>query len=318
MKSKPPAFNAVIFDIDNVLIDTRHSYLEAIRRTVEIYLTTGSIPFFLPGRRAGSLLLSERDVNQFKLLGGFNDDWDCCHGLLIYLTTLPVKERTMDHLKKVMNISAFCNRITQRPVRTSGIAAILGRPQTVKIEKIARIFQEIYLGKNLFKLVERKNPVYWTKRGLINREKLIFRKATLEKLKSLGVRLGIATGRPRFEATYALKHFGILDFFDAITTIDEVKRAEQEMKQSLRKPHPFSLIETAKMLGHGKRVLYVGDLPDDILAAHQSKPIVNIRSVAFPDFTSHPEETLKELKKLKPDFVLRKASDLPKLVMKGA
>ena len=38
--------DAIIFDIDNVLVDTRQSYLEAIRNTVELYLTHGPVPFF--------------------------------------------------------------------------------------------------------------------------------------------------------------------------------------------------------------------------------------------------------------------------------
>ncbi|MBI3314069.1 MAG: HAD family hydrolase [Candidatus Omnitrophica bacterium] len=317
MKPKPPAFDAVIFDIDNVLIDTRHSYLDAIRWTIEIYLTSDSVPFFLPGKRAKSLLLSEKDVNQFKLLGGFNDDWDCCYGLLIYLTTLPVKQRTMDHLKSVMSLPAFCKRITKRPLRAAGITALLGRPQAIKIEKIARIFQEVYLGKDLFRATERRSPIYWQKRGLMNREKLIFRKTTLEKLKRLGVKLGISTGRSHFEAAHALKRFGVLEFFDAMTTMDEVKKAEQEMKQSLRKPHPFCLIETAKKLGASKRFLYVGDLPDDILAASQAKSAVNICSVGFPSFTANPKETLEEINKMKPDFIARKPADLAKLVLRG-
>ena len=75
--------DAIIFDIDNVLVDTRHSYLEAIRNTVELYLTHGPIPFF--SRSAGGKfpsLITPEDVDQFKLLGGLNDDWDCCYGLL--------------------------------------------------------------------------------------------------------------------------------------------------------------------------------------------------------------------------------------------
>ena len=42
---EPRKFDAVLFDIDNVLVDTRRSYLEAIRYTVEIFLTHGDVPF---------------------------------------------------------------------------------------------------------------------------------------------------------------------------------------------------------------------------------------------------------------------------------
>ncbi len=220
---------AVLFDIDNVLIDTRTSYLDAIRWTIEIYLTHDKIPLFAPlDRKSSPYLLSSDDIEAFKLLGGFNDDWDCCYGLLVYLLNLPVQKRTLQALKEKINIQAFAEKTTARPLGVSGITRMLGRPTAVMIEKISRIFQEVYLGKDLFREVERKNPIYWKKLGLIHNEKLIFKKSLLAQLTKKGITLGIATGRPRFEAVYILKHFGVLDFFQAMTTIDEVKSAEKQ------------------------------------------------------------------------------------------
>ncbi|MCM8775097.1 MAG: HAD hydrolase-like protein [Candidatus Omnitrophica bacterium] len=317
-KFKQPAFEAVIFDIDNVLIDTRRSYLDAIRWTVEIYLTADTVPFFVPSfKRKQISLLSAYDVNDFKLLGGFNDDWDCCYGLLIYLTTRPVKQRTIRHLKQVMKIRKFVQSIKKRPLRVSGITDMFGRPRAIRIEKIARIFQEVYLGKDLFKTIERKQPMYWKKRGLIHREKPIVRKSTLEKLRRLGILLGIATGRTRFEAIYSLKRFGLLEYFNTLVTIDEVRRAEQQLKQSLRKPHPYSLIEAAKKLGAKKRFLYVGDLPDDMAASRDAESVIHIHSAAFPWFTPDPKTTLEEMRSYSPHFLLKKFTDLPNLVIKG-
>ena len=63
------------------------------------------------------------------------------------------------------------------------------------------------------------------------------------------MKLGIATGRSYYEASYALKRFGIENLFDAMTTMDDVKKGEREKKESLRKPHPFSLIKTAQAMG---------------------------------------------------------------------
>ncbi len=312
---KHGTFDAVIFDIDNVLIDTRRSYQDAIRWTVEIYLTCGNVPLFLaPPRRSEPTLLSPQDVNEFKLLGGFNDDWDCCYAFLVYLLALPVKKRTLGGLKQQMKLKDFTKKVKKRPLRVNGIVQMLGRPPAVTIERIARIFQEVYLGKELFRLSEHKDPYYWNKRGLIHKEKLIFRPSTLEKLKSMGIKMGIATGRPRFEALHALKHFGILDYFEAITTIDEIRKAEQEMKQSLRKPHPFSVLETAKKLGHGLRFLYVGDLPDDVLSANQAKDTIDIYSVAFPWFSGNVRSALSEIEKIGADFLLEKPAGLAGLV----
>lgn len=312
-----PHFNAVVFDIDNVLIDTRASYVNSIRWTIEIFLTSGTIPLFSPeGKTKGLSLLTVKDVEAFKLLGGFNDDWDCCYGLLVYLLNLPVKSRTLSSLRKAIDLDKFSAQITKRPLCVRGITALLGRPSAVTIEKISRIFQEVYLGKELFHLVEKKKNVYWKKRGLINREKLVFRRSTLARLVGAGVKLGVATGRPRFEAVYALKRFGILEFFQAITTINEVKRAEQEMRQSLRKPNPFSILATAKKMDPKARYLYVGDLPDDILAANGAKSTLDIRSVAFPLLAANYRNTLAGLQKVRPDYILRRPSDLANLVLR--
>jgi len=307
--------DAIIFDIDNVLVDTRQSYLEAIRNTVELYLTHGPIPFF--SRSAGGKfpsLITPEDVDQFKLLGGLNDDWDCCYGLLVYLLSLPVKNRTLEALKKSVAIEKFAKSIKQRPLRVSGITALFGRPTTVTIEKVARIFQEVYLGKDIFPRVTMNRMRYWKKRGLIHREKLIFKRPILEKLKSHGLKLGIATGRPLYEASHALKHFEISDLFDAMTTMDDVKKEEREKKESLRKPHPFSILKTAQALGAKKKFLYAGDLPDDVLAANRAKSSLSIRSVAFPMLAANPFQAEKELEAVQPDFFIRSPADLCRLL----
>ncbi len=319
MKSKThPAFDAIIFDIDNVLVDTRMSYLEAIRWTIEIYLTSGTIPLFSPNAKHGSpTVLTSQDVDDFKLLGGFNDDWDCCYGILVYLLSFPVKKRTLGTLKEAINIRRFVQSVKHRPLGVSGIVKMFGRPSSVIIERVARIFQEIYLGKDLFEPAESKKSAYWKKRGLIHKEKLIFKKPILSHLKEMGIQLAIATGRPRFEALHVLKRFDILELFDCITPIDEVKKAERLLKQSLRKPHPYSILETAKKLGGHKRFIYLGDLPDDVIAANRAKETLSIVSGVFLSLAKNPKEALAEIRKAHPDFIIQKPRDLIALVEKG-
>jgi phosphoglycolate phosphatase-like HAD superfamily hydrolase len=307
--------NAVIFDIDNVLIDTRRSYLDTIRWTVEIFLTTGRVPIFEKSGPAKTLsIVSPRDVEQFKLLGGFNDDWDCCYGLLIYLLSIPIRARTTATLKKTMDIEKFVASVYRRPLRVEGIVKKLGRPSFVTVEKIGRIFQEVYLGRDLFQKLYRSRPAYWPKRGLIEREKLLFRKSTLKKLKDRGIKLGVATGRPYFEAVYSLRRFGILELFEAMTTMDDVRSAEREQKTSLRKPHPFSVLETARKLGNERSFLYVGDLPDDVAATNAAKASLDIDSVAIPSLAFDLEDSMRQLKAVGPDHILNKPSDLIQLV----
>lgn len=309
------AFDAVIFDIDNVLVDTRLSYLEAIRHTVELYLTHGPVPFFSRSV-AGKFpsLLTPEDVEHFKLLGGFNDDWDCCYGLLVYLLSLPVGHRSIEALKKAVNIEKFSKTIRERPLRIAGITALFGRPTTITIEKVARIFQEVYLGKDIFPRLTQNKMRYWKKRGLIHREKLVFKRPLLQKMKDQGLKLGIATGRSLYEAMHALKAFGIADLFDALTTMDDVKKEERERKESLRKPHPFSLLKTAHALGAQKRFVYIGDLPDDVLSANRAKASLNIHSAAFPMLAANPFLAIKEMEAVKPDFIVKTPAEFCRLI----
>lgn len=58
---------AIVFDIDGVLIDVSKSYNLAIKKTAE---------FFLDKK------ISEKEVEDIKLAGGFNDDWDCTEEIL--------------------------------------------------------------------------------------------------------------------------------------------------------------------------------------------------------------------------------------------
>lgn len=317
MSTPPLQYDAVIFDIDNVLVDTRTSYLDAIRWTVEIFLTDGKVPAVLPPPKSHEpFLLSARDVENFKHLGGFNDDWDCCYGLLNYLMQLVPGSRTAAELKKKINIEKFAAGAPQRPLGVSGLVKHLGRSPLVTIEKISRIFQEVYLGQDLVKLCERRHASYWKKKGLIHREKLIFKKPLLENLKAKGLKFGIATGRPRFEALYVLKKFHIEPLFDAVTTMDDVKKAERQMSCSLRKPHPFSLLETAKKIGLKKRFLYLGDLPDDIFSALRAKPDIQVTAAGFTGKAHHKESAKTALRKAGAETIFDKPSDILKLVGK--
>ncbi|MBI5046287.1 histidinol-phosphate transaminase [Candidatus Micrarchaeota archaeon] len=66
LKKAVSEVDAVIFDIDGVLIDVSKSYREAIIRTVKQF--TGKS-------------IVDRDVDALKQLPGFNNDWDSCYAL---------------------------------------------------------------------------------------------------------------------------------------------------------------------------------------------------------------------------------------------
>jgi phosphoglycolate phosphatase-like HAD superfamily hydrolase len=166
---------------------------------------------------------------------------------------------------------------------------------------VKRIFQELYLGPELFeevygaralfdlRAVDRESPEPETAgagaarrgRAFIDRERLIPSTAHLVELASLGG-LAIATGRPAVEARYPLRKFGIAHLFKALVSEDDVVEAEKARGRPLRKPDPFSVALAIERSGaapagnpasgrrltpEGGPVFYVGDMPGDMTAA---------------------------------------------------
>jgi phosphoglycolate phosphatase-like HAD superfamily hydrolase len=144
---------------------------------------------------------------------------------------------------------------------------------------VKRIFQELYLGPALFEEIYGMKTIFdressargAARRGqaFIDRESLIPSTAHLVELESLGG-LAVATGRPRVEAVYPLKKFGIAHLFKALVSEDDVVEAEKAHGRPLRKPDPFSValaIERSGAAPAGHAVFYVGDMPGDVTAA---------------------------------------------------
>lgn len=288
-------FDAVIFDIDNVLIDTRASYTDCIIKTVTTYLET--ILKFQPSRKP---LLSRTDVEMFKSLGGFNDDWDTCYGLLLYFLSLKTSRRKISELIKKKNIQALKSKISPPsfpPPKmgggrwgVSGIERLCGKHSEVDLKRIADIFQRFYL-----------SDFVWN-------ETLMIPAPFLKQLKKEGVKIGIVTGRSREEANFALRRFQIDRFIDAMVTVDETP-------PKLKKPHPYGLLKVASLLGKNLNFLYVGDLLDDILAAKEAKKKIKMSSCGFLKASSQPQEMKCQFKKLKTDYICRNVKDLKSIIV---
>ena len=260
-------FDAVVFDIDNVLIDTRASYIDCIRATVASYLET-TFGFHI----SRAPLLSRKDVEAFKSLGGFNDDWDTSYGLVLYFLSLKPKRRTLNELSKQKNLLRLATMIKSKPFGVRGAERTFGIQNGVTLKKIADVFQRLFLG-----------DFVWN-------EQLLISKSFLEQLKRKGFKLGIVTGRNREETRFTLRRFRIDRFFDAIVTKDETPDTK-------RKPHPYGLLQIANALGNRLRYVYVGDLPDDMLAARKAKKRINIAACGFLAATEDPKRLGRELKK---------------------
>lgn len=312
-RRKPFLTKTVLFDIDGVLVDVRKSYLESIRRTVELYLDT-----ILAVRRGGRSLLSLEDVNRFKLLGGFNNDWDALYGLLLYFQHLVEKNKkvwgdvSFAALRKWKNWKKLKRRVPD-PCGVRGIERLVRERHIFSYELAKDMFQEIYLGERLFEKLYGRKPLFSRGRGLIHQEKLLVPRKILASLAKKGFALGIVTGRIQFEADVVLKRFRLERLFRVLVTHDDVAREEKKSRRLLRKPHPFSILLAARKM-RARSCLYVGDLPDDIRAANRAKRHLPILACGVVYGQDHPRSRALELRRAGADFVIKSPASLPAIL----
>ena len=141
---------------------------------------------------------------------------------------------------------------------------------------IKQIFPELYLGGDLFRQTYGFAPHIHDAGGLINREALLIPASTIETLAKTHW-LALATGRPRSEAEHALNRFGLKPYFKETYTLDDCLAEEIKIYEKsgevvhLSKPHPFMLDAVAeKRAADIDELFYIGDMPDDMLAASNS------------------------------------------------
>lgn len=118
---------------------------------------------------------------------------------------------------------------------------------------------------------------------------------TLKKLKNY--KLALLTNCSHKEIIVTLKYAKInTDYFDIMVGADEVKRS---------KPYPDGILYVKKKL-KVKKFYMVGDTTYDIIAARRAK----VKSIAVKT----GNQSLKKIKEEKPDFLINKVKDLPKLL----
>jgi phosphoglycolate phosphatase-like HAD superfamily hydrolase len=184
---------------------------------------------------------------------------------------------------------------------------------------IKRIFQEVYLGEK-FTSYYRLYPLFYKGRGFYLREKLLIEKEILSTLRKK-LRMGIASGRPRFEANLALKNFHLLPYFDSVITLDECEAEETRIlrltgkKVKLSKPHPYSVQRTIQEIGGPKpRCGYIGDVVDDMRAARAAKKKWSILAIGFLSGGSKKRSARESLLKAGADFIIDNPKQLLQFV----
>lgn len=317
--------DVLIFDMDGVLVDVSGSYREAIRRVPQVFFEVVCRLKPMEGE-----LVSPEEVDAFKLAGGLNNDWECTAavmavfaasfpeplppppgsgGMASYLEILgewgPLQGVGVEELARRADLMGLAEQVSEDAGGLASALAAAGLSEELfpvafgsltEGNVIMRLFQEMYLGPELFETTYGEAPLVLKEPGLIEREELLIDRSVLENLASQ-VPLGIATGRPRAEAAHALSRHEIADYFSTVVDDEDVLQAEAAERdkggepERLSKPHPWSLLEAVRRIAEGRpvRAAYVGDTPDDLLAARAA-------DATIPFLAIGTAQTLEEFK----------------------
>jgi len=330
-KAEPQAL--IVFDMDGVIVDVSESYRNTVRQTARLFFKSAVSWDSLPDP-----LFSLTDLARIKQSGGLNNDWDLTFLIINLLftlvkrsseypdsnpwTTYKNKLRNCDvaNLAQFLNTEKFpLSTLLKKNGRISDdFIASLYTGDVGSGNIIKQMFQEIYLGKELFESTYEIQPKVYHEKGFINRETLLIDKSLLESLSRNNI-LAIATGRPKSEADYPLELFDLKKFFSLILTMDDCLKEEQKIFEqnkktvSLSKPNPYML--DAIEVSHKNKIskyYYIGDMPDDMMAASRSR--AGFIGIGVLISSSEKDRLKKDLEKAGADYIIEDLDELVKIV----
>ena len=271
--------DAVVFDIDGVLVDVADSYRRSIVESID---------------RVYGETIDRGTVQSFKDAGGFNNDWELTHAAALFL--LARREGLG------MGVGAFTDRIAADAADTAtadgdaadatdtatadgdagstadddasptagGLAAAERVVADLPDDALARVydrwdtarlrdvFQALYLGEELYRELEGGDPPV-TARGYIHDEPTLVDPGTIADLTDR-FDVGVLTGRPAAEAAIALDRVGLDVPADRRFTMDD---------WTAGKPHPRALVTLADRFD-AARTAFAGDTLDDVRTARNA------------------------------------------------
>ncbi len=284
--------DAVAFDCDGVLVDARLSYDATIRAVVEEMVKE------LTGERLRLAKVVPGLLAIIRRTGGFNSDWDSSYALTLFSVVAleKSKERRASFRDPLDALQNLVEEFGSAP-RDRGAIAVdnflmsrfpymqdrldkgarehLGYPGMGSESRLAVYFDEIYFGGALFaKLhgVAARNP---RRRGLIELERVMVKRSTLESIaKIVGRgRIVMITGRPYVGTEYSMGktlmsyfHRGSSMFIGDADIFPELR----EEYDRFRKPSPEALLRAAQRLS-SKTMLYVGDSGEDVMMVQHAR-----------------------------------------------
>lgn len=324
----------IVFDMDGVLIDVSKSYRETTRQTVKLFFKGA-----LSSEKLPEPLFSLAELAAVKQSGGLNNDWDLsCYIIKMLFSRIekpPVdkSKNPRDRYREMIrqcDVTALAAFLKSTPSPLTTLLKKDDRLENALIDSlyggdvgsgniIKQIFQEIYLGRELFYDTYRLEPQFYEGDGLIHQEQLLIDKGILDELAADNI-LAIATGRPRAEANYPLNHFKIGKYFTKILALEDCLEEEARILKaegkavSLSKPDPFMLNAIAQDVQDPVADrFYIGDMPDDMEAARRTK--TGYKSIGMVLSAPDKDRLKNELLSAGANHIIENVNQLRSLIM---
>ena len=231
--------DAVVLDIDGVLVDVSDSYRRAVVETVE---------------RVHGETVDREAVQGFKEAGGFNNDWELTDAVALYVLA---RAEGMSR-----SVESFTNAVEGAGGGLSGARTVVSEGLTPAArervlaawdgDRHRAVFQQLYLGSELYRDLEGEElPLDTDTPGYIHDERVIVDRETLA---TLDCPLGVLTGRPAAETEIALDRVGL--------DVPGTRRFTMD-NWAGGKPDPDALVTLADRLD-ADTLAFVGDTLDDM------------------------------------------------------
>jgi HAD superfamily hydrolase (TIGR01548 family) len=283
---------AVVLDVDGVLVDVADSYRRAVVESVE-HVHSNSI------RR--------EDVQEFKNAGGFNNDWELTDAAALFVLA---RREGFDG-----DVGEFTDRIATRggglDAAEAVVETVLDRDAAARVrekwrpDRLRAVFQQLYLGTELYRDLENADPDLDVP-GYVHDEPIIVDPETIAALTE-GFPVSVLTGRPAAEAEIALSRVGLEIPDEHCFTMDDWAEG---------KPHPRALVTLAGRF-ESRETVFVGDTLDDIRTARnaaETDPDREYRAVGVRTGGLTGIEGTKRFEAAGADAVCGSVNDLPDLL----
>lgn len=252
----PPVPDAMVWDVDGVLVDTSRSYPRVVTEATAILLD-------MAGASGRGSTVSTRDIRLLKALSGFNSDWTLTKAVVIAsLVLLPRLGGRREAVRRSLTTRGYMAQARRagggadgllRPlvdIAPSAVEAARSRAEHLPVDDVC---ESLYGGPETEQFFGHPSVLRHPGEGLWRRERA---RITADSLAVLsGMKHGIYTGRMHDELLPAL----------AITGLEQVvpRHARMTPGEGVEKPDPEGLRRLARVL-NARSALYVGDNVDDI------------------------------------------------------